>query len=224
MTYTHDHGGTASGVVNLEVAANLATALKAVMASLRGHLPPPLAEQFAVDITPPEFPEIPPSNDFLEALLPHLVPMVRFLRDIGVPEDHIRIAVMEALEPHLIRDGDLRCAYGDVSPTRRSPSGDTKSFDGPRPPAAGNESVQFEATDGVDNTLVLSGCGYQRMMREMHAQDLGAWMTCGLEERICAQQGLRLLSNGQYRGGKTCRFQDVNKAAEANASSHGPTS
>lgn len=223
VTHSHDHDETASGVINLDVGANLATALKAVMAAVRGHLPPPLAEQFALDVTPPEFPEVPASNDFLEALLPHLVPLVRFLRDVGVPEDHIRVVVMEALEPYLAHDGDLRAVHGEVAPASRSAADEdddaADTFDGPRPPAAGDDAVRVEAADASDDTLVVRGCGYLRMMRDMGAQDLGAWMTCGLEERICSHQGLRLLSNGQYRGGKTCRFQDVSKAAETSESS-----
>ncbi|EKV28391.1 hypothetical protein C882_0965 [Caenispirillum salinarum AK4] len=217
---THSHDETASGVINLDVGANLATALKAIMAAVRGHLPPPLAEQFALDVTPPEFPEVPASNDFLEALLPHLVPAVRFLRDAGVPEEHIRVVVMEALEPYLAHDGDLRAVHGEVAPASRSDAADDDAdgIDGPRPPAAGDEAVQVEAAEASDDTLVVRGCGYLRMMREMGASDLGAWMTCGLEERICAHQGLRLLSNAQYRGGKTCRFQDVSKAAETSES------
>lgn len=214
---THFRDETASGIINLDVGANLATALKTVMASVRGQLPPPLAEQFALDVTPPEFPDVPPSNDFLEALLPHLVPLVRFLRNAGIPEDRIRLAVMDALEPYLAHDGDLRAVHGEVAPVDRSDRGGD-DIDGPRPPAAGGDAVQVESAQSDDDTLVVKGCGYLRMMREMGADDLGAWLTCGLEERICAHQGLRLLNNAQYRGGSTCRFQNVNKAAEPSRS------
>lgn len=156
--------------------------------------------------------------------MPHLVPGVRFLRDIGVPEDHIRVVVMEALEPYLAHDGDLRSVHGDVAPNRHAPrddeedSGKVKVAGVPHPPAAGDTAVQLETAEAADDMLIVRGCGYLRMMREMGASDLGAWMTCGLEERICKHQGLRLLSNAQYRGGKTCRFQDVSKAAETSRS------
>lgn len=197
------HDETVSGVIHLDVGATVATALRAVISAVRADLDPPLAERFAMAVSAPDFPDVPHTNDLIEALLPHLVPVARFLRDEGIPDDRAEATVLGALEPFLAHHGELRAHHGVIDPS----VGAEAAVEAPHPPAVAGDDVSL-ATTG-DDGLVITGCGYLRTVGARGGFDLGAWLTCGMEARVARHQGLRLVSNDQYRGGRTCRFRDV---------------
>lgn len=209
---THHTEETVSGVVHLDVGAAVATALKAVASAVRTELDPPHVEHFALEVTLPEFPEVPATNDLLEALLPHLVPVARFLREAGVPDERAEAVVAGTLEPYLTHYGELRARHGVIDPS----VGDEAEVEAPHPPAVAGKNVSLATVD--EDQLVITGCGYLRTVKALGGEDLGSWLTCGMEARIARHQGLHLVCNGQFRGERTCRFRDVSEAAEPSSS------
>lgn len=201
---------TVSGVITLDVGVAVATALKGVAAAVRRELPPPLAEQFALEVDLPEFPEVPETNDLISALLPHLVPVARFLSAAGLPDARAEALMMDALAPALAHHGRLRAEHGDLDPAADTPS------DRPQPPAATGDDVTVATP--TDEDVVVTGCAYLQTVRDLGGDGLGAWLTCGLEARVARQQGLRLVSNGQYRGERSCRFRALDEQAAPSAS------